>query len=358
MKKLFMTSGVILCMACPAFAAHDITPLGKDAENTDVTANCTNTYLDSYTGPVSLEAKWNPNIGTITLDSKRYANNGDTTGTAATQAVTQTPLYSIYGRGVYSTQPTTSTINNGNFDEEDRMTSLTATPTLTGYDFGGFYATKAGALAGTAAELVINSSGVFQYDAASTQVTAVNGSTTWYARWTAHQSTISFDCGTAPTGATVGGTAPADATLTYAATTYSVPTTAANCTISDGWHFKGWICSHDLATGTANANYASADNSSTPNYATPTNDNTGVIASASAAIASIGATTNVTCKALWVSNKVALTWKNGIGANGGSTITVDAASQNCNYGGGITLPNAPSRNGYTFTGWTVTNSGN
>ena len=51
MKKLFLTSGVILCMACPAVATTDIPSDGSGA-------TCTYTYLGDYEGPVNYEAKW------------------------------------------------------------------------------------------------------------------------------------------------------------------------------------------------------------------------------------------------------------------------------------------------------------
>jgi hypothetical protein len=341
MKKLFMTSGVILCMACPAFAAHDITPQGKDAENTTVDANCTNTYLDSYTGPVSLEAKWNPNMGTITLDSKRYTSASDGTGTAATTAATPTPLYSVYGVGVYDTSAHAA--GYADATANPRMTSLTATPTLTGYDFGGFYATKAGALAGTAAEQVINSSGQFQYDAASTQVTAASGSTTWYARWTAHEYTISYSCGTNPsTNAAMTGDAPSQQTVAYDGT-YTLSASYNTCAAPQGWHFGGWSCNYNLASGA---------NTSTTYASAFANDAWTVDNTQAPATGTFKATNAVTCTAIWTANTIQLNWN----SNGGSAITDGGAD--CTYGGGITLPTAPTRNGYTFTGWTVTNSGN
>ena len=44
MKKLFLTSGLIICMACPAFASTDITPGKTEGED------CTDTYLGTGAG--------------------------------------------------------------------------------------------------------------------------------------------------------------------------------------------------------------------------------------------------------------------------------------------------------------------
>ena len=62
MKKLFLTSGVILCMACPAFAdeAHyDIKNDNVNLTNNDP-ATCQYPTLGKYTGPQTFYAKWAP----------------------------------------------------------------------------------------------------------------------------------------------------------------------------------------------------------------------------------------------------------------------------------------------------------
>ena len=60
MKKLFLTSGVILCMACPAFAENG--PYDIKSDNTYLTnddpATCQYPTLGKYTGPQTFYAKW------------------------------------------------------------------------------------------------------------------------------------------------------------------------------------------------------------------------------------------------------------------------------------------------------------
>ena len=77
MNKLFLTSGLVLCLACPAIATTDITADGHAQGSTTVMANCTNTYLGSYEGPVDFEAKWTANPYTITY-TPGYGKAGST----------------------------------------------------------------------------------------------------------------------------------------------------------------------------------------------------------------------------------------------------------------------------------------
>ena len=62
MKKIFLTSILTLCMACPAMANID-----KDAS----TATCDNATIGTTTGPANLQADWTAN--TINLDF--YSND-------------------------------------------------------------------------------------------------------------------------------------------------------------------------------------------------------------------------------------------------------------------------------------------
>lgn len=58
MKKLFLTSGLVLCMACPAMAD----PITGAANNRE----CVYDVLGSYTGPVDIEAQWTKNKYNVT----------------------------------------------------------------------------------------------------------------------------------------------------------------------------------------------------------------------------------------------------------------------------------------------------
>ena len=117
-------------------------------------------------------------------------------------------------------------------------------------------------------------------------------------------------------------------------------TITTTCSLN-GWTFDGWSCTSGLTSDSAGStavsfiSIASIDNGTSSVYMKNSN--------------------GVTCTAKWTQNHINLTWKDGIGANGGSAITVGTASQSCDYDGAITLPTPPNRDGYTFSGWTVSN---
>lgn len=105
MKKLFLTSGIIACMACPAFAdptgfqgtgtMPNITvPTGSQA------GACVEDVLGALTGDVQLQAQWQANFTAINLD-KNTANGGDSTAAAIDPA----QLWAVIGSngGVYDT---------------------------------------------------------------------------------------------------------------------------------------------------------------------------------------------------------------------------------------------------------------
>ena len=340
MKKLFLTSGLVLCMTCPSFAATDIDANGQVGGSA---ATCVYNVLDSYTGPVSFEAKWDPNMGTITLDNGRYVA-GNATAVQSASSTTNVPanLYSVYGVGVYAS--TTAQAGYANSTQYPRMTTIGGTPTMTGYEFAGYFTGK------TDGTEVINSSGAIQYDAASTQITGVNGTATFYAHWTAKTISITYNCGALPSGASTGpiaGTPPAQVTGVAYNSSYTLEATPGTgdgaCKLS-GYHFKGWRCDHDLFSD--GAAYSPADTNA-PNYASTLTSNVwGVTTNNSGSIKS---ESNITCYATWAPNSIGLTWV----LDGGSVTTAGGTS--CTYDGGITLPVEPTKNGYHFTGWTVTN---
>jgi hypothetical protein len=68
---------------------------------------------------------------------------------------------------------------------------------------------------------------------------------------------------------------------------------------------------------------------------------------------------NVTCTAQWEANNIVLQWN----ANGGSIPaagTTGAGGSSCTYDDTITLPDPElvTKPGYTFSGWSVSNSAN
>ena len=153
-----------------------------------------------------------------------------------------------------------------------------------------------------------------------------DGNLTLYAIYSANEYTITYDCGTKPGTEDQSGTVPAAQTIAQDGT-YNV---AANTCVFNGWHFTGWHCDHTLnETGQALVG-------NTVNFQ-PGDTGTFKVAN------------NVTCTAQWEANTVTTTFV----GNGG---TVTGGGSSCLYDGAITLPSAVTRTGYTFDGWTVTNS--
>lgn len=311
MRKIFLTSGLVLCLFYPAFA--DI-PAGSS------TANCTESVLDSTTGPVEFNSDWRPMIsGAITLDSERYtSNNGSAVTPYATNNASPDTLYAVYGVGVYTSQPTVSTLSN--FTTSNRTTSLISTPTRTGYNFAGFYTTKA-----TDGTQVIDSSGnlIYTNDAASTQFSADNATSVWYARWTPINYSISFGCGSAPAGtsSTISGSGPGNVNAGYE-TQYSLATSYGTCALP-GYHATGWDC-----TGGAVLNNATGTQSTWSSAA------------------------NIVCTVHWTANTISLNYYQDDEA------VTPFTTGTCTYDDTFTLPtNYQPKNGYHFNGWIVRSNG-
>ena len=92
MKKIFLTSSVILCMACPAFAtgfdAEDI-EAGTPVQNgTQIAGACVHDYLGVYSGSVTLRAKWQGVYKTITLNSNLTVDGGGVAANPSTLYIT------------------------------------------------------------------------------------------------------------------------------------------------------------------------------------------------------------------------------------------------------------------------------
>ena len=99
MKRIFLTSGLVICMACPAFATVDLDASGNAAGYTN---ECVEPVLGVYEAdaqnPVQLEAKWTANTsGAITLVSSIYPSNNHSqtalyTGANSDGLTTATPF--------------------------------------------------------------------------------------------------------------------------------------------------------------------------------------------------------------------------------------------------------------------------
>ena len=325
MKKLFLTSGLVLCMAGQASASTDI---GYSNNTYDASA-CTYPYLDTYESSSSLEAKWDANIsGQITLNSNRFASSSaSTAATTANTAAALTPVYSKYGTGIYSSAANATA-------ETNAITALSTMPVMTGYNFQGFYTEKAGT--GTP---VINSSGNY-LDAAKTQVATSGGTATWYAHWTAKNDiAVSYAAGTAsnpnnpnsathtPTGSTASQTATYDSSLTLAANGFTAP---------NGYTFNKWESPKVLTTGA----------STTTQYSAGTSINPWKVAD------------NITLTATWTPINYTITYQdttsdtNGTALYGSLTGSVPS-QQTVSYDNTANLTSMTgTRTGYTFAGWT------
>ena len=56
------------------------------------------------------------------------------------------------------------------------------------------------------------------------------------------------------------------------------------------------------------------------------------------------------CTAIWVGQRISITWNDNDGDN---STNATGGTPSCYYGTDVTLPTAPTRPGYTFSGWQV-----
>ena len=164
------------------------------------------------------------------------------------------------------------------------------------------------------------------------------------AQWNATPYTITYDCGSLPNnGGTVNGGTFEDGTnnvdtVYNGMPMYLVRQSASGCgtgTQLDGYHFAGWTCTPNLATGSSSATYF-------VNWPTSS--------TVSTTIDSIGLSGNATCEAKWAENTVNLIYLE----EAGDATPYD--TDTCVYGNSsFNLPSQPTKTGYTFTGWKVTN---
>ena len=95
MKKIFLTSGIILCMACPAFAETGFSTTDIESGTVDQTTNevtiqnaCVYDKLSVYSGSVTLRAKWQGVFKTITLNSNVNTSAGGVVANPSTLYIT------------------------------------------------------------------------------------------------------------------------------------------------------------------------------------------------------------------------------------------------------------------------------
>lgn len=158
------------------------------------------------------------------------------------------------------------------------------------------------------------------------------------AQWTAHTTTITYNCGTsnnsvAGTWHTPSGWSGNTQTATYDEV-LTHPTGSTACTLT-GYTFSAWQCKNG--------------NTVLTNAGLETGTDAGKWKTDASA---------VTCTAQWTANTVDLNWTApGEGVTFTPPTTGDTA-KTCTYDGMITLPSPPpTRVGYTFDGWKVATSG-
>ena len=296
-------------------------------------------------------ANWTPHVsGQITLDSTIYTNNDHTTvkyntTTGGVTAATPTPLYSAYEVGLYETSAAAQAGAANN-----KVTTITR-PSRAGYSFAGFYTSDN-------TKVIENNGTVLA--AALTAVPNSSDTAIWYAHWNPITYKIDYTCGKVPSGAStgvpgsdIGGTSPGTSVPVTYDETFTFATGAPNCNCLDGYHFAGWHCSVDIYSNSLQAiDYMGTQDANDPNVYTVTRTGTVQLADYD------NSNGHIMCDAIWQPNTIGTVWQ----GNGG---TVTGGGESCTYDGGITLPSAVTRTGYTFGGWTVTtdtpgscNSGN
>ncbi len=408
MKRIFLTSGLVLCMACPAFA--------------DVTAGanqCIQSNIGVSQGSTNLKANWTVNYEAMTLNE----NDGTTTAAGGvTGDQRPTDIFLVGGNGIYKrtgdseatyvftqvanggsvlTAPTgisvTYNINNNlpTGHAASELTTASGATTLPRV-FQGYYPYGTTTENYGSATANINSSGnltptgatnatgynnsqpwIAIYNKVSPQVTepvlpgysfqgwhvgsdtttlvstaTVNGTligqtTDLTAIWNANDIRINFNCKTAGTTPTPSGTyafvagdhGTADDDPTSASGYMLIAmdghnTITSSCTLT-GWTFDGWDCTDNALKDNQNTSLNGTIATSTDVYMKSSN--------------------TVTCNAVWHQNNIGITYDSA----GGTTIPTNAQTPNawesCDYDGTVTLPTAPTRTGYTFSGWTVAN---
>lgn len=306
MKKIFLTSGIILCMACPVLAD---TPTGIVVTDGVVQNNdCDQPTLGVYSGSVSLEAKWTAKRYSVTYNKGAHAATGVNDYVDSYDSQTDT------GGARYDSNYTALT--GGGANAAASQTGIYAAP---GYTWVGWTTDSTPTFTNNVLNNAWTGANPWQTD----------GNIIVYAAYTADAIAIAFNCNY-PSGATTtgDGTGPSPATLSLPMDTSGTINTT--CTLP-GYTFNGWKCTSGLSDSTDTA------------Y-TMTNDRTPLLANGTTVY--IHNASGVTCYADWTANTITLNWTDPSGAN-----TYQPGS--CQYDGDVTIPPTPTRTGYTFGGWRV-----
>ena len=393
MKRIFLTSGLVLCMACPAFAdlnasgaVSDITGHVGDA------ASCQYPTLEGYSGTSTFTAKWTQTYQTITVNS----NTGSTSATGGVDTLTPTTLYSVPGdslvwTGLDANGNLTGGTNNAGISANglvltnnpmvsdgvlvnytlDSNTPNGSTPSMTGVSSTGDNRPFLGVFdAQNGSTKYIDENGNLTTAGATAASDNASG-TTWYANYGSVNPTVTgtpelsgynfLGWNTNQNATTALATLPAITdnnttlyaiweavgyTITYdcgqpqgASTTVAGPTTASQSVSMDGSYTLAGAdnCSLDGYTF-AGWSCPNLPGNNTPNFS----------AGATGTYSYAG---DVTCTAQWTANTVNLSW-----VDNNATTAHTGGGSACTFDGTITLPTTnPERTGYEFAGWEVVN---
>ena len=391
MRKIFLTSGVILCMVAPAFGAGfskadvEAGTLNEQTGAVSISAGCVEPKLGVYSGATKLKAIWEAVYNTITLnsnltedaggveadpstlfiaDGKAYIDTdfAEGTGFAAGQSpfAQNTPLgdsvtYTLkYNLGSGSTQATATTVTpahralNGFYynskqmiDEDGKLTSdgvgATGAQTWTaswgaGTPTLGANPTRTGY---SFVEWNLSPDGEGETAGAITETVDV------YAIWSANSFNITYDCDTdnGGHGSQRNATVKFDSVFSWAGNS-----DATQCG-KVGHHFTGWTCTSGNTTFVTNGGVVQhKEGEDEQEHVVPHVFDGASTTASGANWEALANNADILCVAQYAPNGIQITFdydKAGVSNTEGT----------CTYGTAIELPETPSKVGYTFGGW-------